>query len=249
MDILYTLLTVVLVVVIFVGHEAGHFVAMRRQGIEVPSAGFGFITGTTITLKKSPWGLKKINLGYVPLGAYVLPSDEGQEKLDKLPYGAYSWCLGAGVWANVMIGFGLMVSANLIMHSWTRALIEFGILVVLWFGRKVFAYIVPYLGVAALALTVWAYIAQPTAGWVEFGTAMHSTGLVKTLTDGAAVSLGMGAFNMIPMTPLDGGKMARHLLRGRVSERADNILVWTGVALVLSTFVYGFLIDVLKALW
>lgn len=109
-------LLVILGIALFVGlvvvHELGHYIAARRNGVDVEEFGIGF--------PPRAWGKKRKNgvlfsLNWLPLGGFVKLKGEHDEDTEKGSYGAASLknktkILLAGVGMNLLVAFILLTA-------------------------------------------------------------------------------------------------------------------------------------------
>lgn len=109
-------LLVILGIALFVGlvvvHELGHYIAARRNGVDVEEFGIGF--------PPRAWGKKLKNgvlfsLNWLPLGGFVKLKGEHDEDTEKGSYGAASLknktkILLAGVGMNLLVAFILLTA-------------------------------------------------------------------------------------------------------------------------------------------
>ena len=77
-----------------------------------------------------------------------------------------------------------------------------------------------------------------------------SAGLAELLMLAAAVSMSLGFMNLLPIPPLDGGKVLieviQLVMRRPLSQRAQNIVSYVGLAFFLFVFVFVLRNDVLR---
>lgn len=106
------IIMLLLLSVLILVHEAGHFLAARFFGIKVDKFGFGLPIGPT--LYETKWGDTKILIHAFLLGGYVsFPDDEKDCELDKdsperflnRPIYQRAIVVSAGVFANVVCAF------------------------------------------------------------------------------------------------------------------------------------------------
>lgn len=222
MTVLWTVLTVVLVITSIVLHEIGHAVALREVGGRVAELGLFF--GKTRWRINHPRLPYPVSIGWIPAGAYVRPHPDDQELLDCLPYRARAWYFGAGPVANLMFGLGLFLIAAFGTGHWVALIVSAVLYLGIWQFRRGFtAYAIPALGVALSGYLSWAMVTHPLGsvlgGPVTVAQATVSTGVCPALATAGWLSVSIGLLNMLPLWPLDGGWTAASLVRLWFPER------------------------------
>lgn len=223
----FTIFIVLLLLALTV-HELSHGIIMRKYGIVVPEAGLGLPLPylPSISIRVSPNFTFKIHPFLI--GAYVRPAEEAQ--IEKLPYREKAHIYGAGIIANFIMGFLMIMPwmiVKLIIHPEARVtnLLILILLVfltfVLWrFGGKISAYVFPFLGVVMVSYLIWSMITigvkeniMGPIGLFKMGLGLVS--LYQATMWGAQVSIGFAMFNLLPLIPLDGGRIAMGFLEDR----------------------------------
>ena len=120
MSIIIMLLLLSLLIIV---HEAGHFIAAKSFGIKVDKFGFGLPLGPTLFEKKV--GDVTVLVHALLLGGYVsfaeddkdcdLPEDSPERFMNK-PIWQRFVVVSAGVFANVVCAFFLVLFSALIWH-------------------------------------------------------------------------------------------------------------------------------------
>jgi membrane-associated protease RseP (regulator of RpoE activity) len=237
---MYALWIALALIVNLVVHEAAHAVAMRHRGIRVVEAGFGFgPTLATWTPRRLGYPLK---FKLLPLGAYVMPAGGEDKRIEALSYRDQTTCYGAGVIANLILaflGYATLMVRRLIVDApdtsytvWSLA-ICLALAAIFWYGRRwVGAYLLPLLGLGVTWLFVSAIIASPTTaigGPISLFSAPQGmavgpvTALQSALVALIIVSVSLGMLNALPISVLDGGRIAATILRRVIGPRASNL--------------------------
>src|SRR5574344_1246933 len=112
------IIMLILLSILILVHEAGHFLAAKAFGIKVEKFGFGLPFGPT--LFKTKWGETEILVHACLLGGYVafpdsdekceLPKDSKDRFLNR-SVGERAVVISAGVFANVVCAFVLVFMA------------------------------------------------------------------------------------------------------------------------------------------
>lgn len=113
MTILLIILGIVLFIGLVVAHEWGHFIAARRNGVEVEEFGLGFppkIWSRRVKTDKSKF---ELSFNLLPLGGFVRMKGESDADVRPGSFGAASLkskikILLAGVTANIVVAFLLL---------------------------------------------------------------------------------------------------------------------------------------------
>lgn len=191
-------LAVLLLAVMILVHELGHYWASRRSGIAVAEFAIGFgprLFG--VVRGETEWTVRLI-----PLGGYVRWYEEGPGAFPDASFGARFRSYLAGPLANFALAFGLLLwlFGPVLGYGPIDALrlgaIEFGRMTTLWFEG--IAQLFQGAGLAGLRGPVG--IAQDTAMAAVAGTESF-------LWIGAFLSLNLGIMNLLPLPILDGGRM------------------------------------------
>lgn len=205
-------------------HEAGHALAALRAGARVNEvlAGLGPVLG-----KRRVRGLL-VSLRAFPVGAGV-DIDDGE--FAALPVGSRLFVLAAGPLANLGAGFLALLAVGLV---WARGLPVLKALVVS------FAFASAALGVfGAALLDPGAVRLMGPVGLFRSVAGLGVPGADGFLLLFAAVSFGVGVFNLVPLFPLDGGRMVLEPFAGRLGlawrKRAERwgAVVVAGLAAVV----------------
>lgn len=215
-------------------HECGHLLAAKLCGIPVnrfslgfgPSA-FGFTLGET-----SYW------LSWIPIGGYVQPAIE-QDAFHELPaYKQITFALGGPI-ANVIAAFiglcvlGLAKSNVSVPGAISLAAAQ------LWTGLQQ-----QVIGLSTLFVDVDQL--SGIVGIVAIGGAHFGFTLTGLLAFSVLINLNLAVLNLLPLPPLDGGRILLCVLEKlyRPAVRVEAPLTIAGWAMVLGLMVYVTVQDV-----
>ena len=215
-------------------HEYGHLLAAKLCGIPVKrfSIGFGPKVFEVKRGETSYW------LSWIPIGGYVLPAIE-QDDFRELPvWKRITFALGGPI-ANIIAAF---------MGLFVLGLSQFNLTV---FGSTLFA-----------ATELWTGLQQQIAGLsalltdvdqlsgivgiVAVGGAQFGFTLTGLLTFSVMINLSLGVMNLLPLPPLDGGRILFCVLEKiyRPVVRAEIPLTLAGWMMVFALMVYVTVQDV-----
>lgn len=116
MSLFLIILGLILFVCLVIVHECGHFIAARRNGIEVEEFGIGFPPRAKIITKKAG---TIFSLNWLPLGGFVKLKGEHDADTEPGSFGAASLgakvkVMVAGVGMNLIMAFGILTILALI---------------------------------------------------------------------------------------------------------------------------------------
>lgn len=102
---------IILFILLVVVHEFGHFVAAKRNGVEVEEFGIGFPPKAKTIAKKNG---TEYTLNWLPLGGFVKLKGEHDDATEKGSYGASSMrakikIIVAGVFMNLVVAYLLIL--------------------------------------------------------------------------------------------------------------------------------------------
>jgi regulator of sigma E protease len=231
-------LTTILIIglLIFV-HELGHLLASWWVGIGVArfSIGFGPVIGS--------WrrGETEYCVSAVPLGGYVLPAIESEEEF-----------LAIAAWRRIVMWLGGPL-ANLVFAGLLLAIASVAI-----DGFSLYRVLVrPWLQVAEQSWYIVTVLPQiflhPSqlsgiVGIVAVGESLVGDGWLRAVQFAVILNLNLAIFNLLPISPLDGGKIFCALLE-KLHPRLARVhtgFAMAGLALLLLLFVYTTVLDVVR---
>lgn len=229
-------------------HEAAHAIAMRRYGVEIKEAGLGIPIPGFIFRFRVPWLSFPLTLSPILLGAYVEPTPRGNQQTNALPYRERALIFGAGVLGNVLVGSLLTIIALFIFKDlgepavYIRLIAMTAIALVIVRFSKLFCSIgIPILGLAFVGLLLYTLIPGLIENFQEsalHGGApadkdpiligpigiTHEATTLKTAIEvfrlAVAISFGIGIFNMLPLLPLDGGRIFGMIIERVLGKQA-----------------------------
>lgn len=218
-------------------HEFGHFLVARWLGqpVEVFAVGFG------PALWSFQWGETRYQLGAIPLGGYVQLQHEDEADYFRIPVGRRIFYLLGGPAANVLIAVPLFAVMNVLLDGFTA----YGMLIapLLQTGQTMLL----------MLLAIPALFFQPeqvsgVVGIVHLGGDFIGMSPVRALHFSALLSLNLAILNLLPVPPLDGGKIALHALEA-IHPRAKRLLIpvsVVGLLLLLGLMLYATVLDVTR---
>lgn len=259
MAIFYSIAALIFVVII---HELGHAYAMIRTGVRIKEISLGFKLPILPSLsfrfnKKIP----RLTLNPLLLGAYVEPSYGGGNKMQNLPYLDVAFVYGAGVWVNVIFALFIFLILEVIPgHAYPAHQLKIGgtpfdivpfilafiIWVLVFFPRFFCAYIVPILGILLAYFFLKVLLADFTMAVGGPITIVKMTSpAMKTWLgiagQAALISLTIGLGNMLPLVPLDGGRIVGCYLKrwfGKSCEMAFGVVGLLCVAMLIAIAIF-----------
>jgi len=215
-------------------HEFGHLLAAKLCGIPVRrfSIGFGPKVFEVKRGETSYW------LSWIPIGGYVLPALELDGFRELPAYKRITFALG-GPTANVIAAFiGLFV----------LGLAQFDLPV---FGATSFAATRLWTGLqqqiaGVSALVMGGEQLSGIVGIVAVGGAQFGSTLISLLTFSVLINLSLAVMNLLPLPPLDGGRILFCVLEKiyRPVARLEVPVTLVGWAMVLALMVYATVRDV-----
>ncbi len=217
----------------------GHFIIAKLFKIRVNEFAIGF--GPTIFSKQK--GETKYALRLIPLGGYV--NLEGEEQRSSLK-GSFSdastlkriLIVSAGAIVNILFGlivYFILVTSTSDIHNGLLAVKDFLLVIVttlknLFTGGISVDQMVGIVGISD--------IVADTSGFREY------------ISITASISLSLGITNLLPLPPLDGGKIVIYLIeaiRGKKFKEETELKIQTlGMALLLVLAIYVTYKDILR---
>jgi len=229
------LLIIVLLGAIILIHELGHLLAAKFCGIPIQRFSVGF--GPRI------WGFRRrgteYRLSLVPLGGYVLPEGESEE--DYLRHPAFRRILFSlgGPLANMIAAFAALSAAY-----WAALGPSFASL-----AARPMADLLRL--VREITLLIPALFSTPeqmsgVVGIVSWGGRPEGMTIAALVSFFVLLNVNLAFFNMLPLPPLDGGKILFALLEKvwRPLQRLHLPMALTGWLLIISLMLYVTVFDV-----
>lgn len=196
-----TYLSVVLTIgLLILIHELGHFLTARAVGLPVAAFSIGF--GPVLVRRQ--YGGVEYRLSAIPLGGYVLADFEDPESYLATPWlRRLAFSLG-GPLANLAAA-ALIYAALALIAAMASGSLEPAAL--LWepLARTGRAFTAILAGLAAIIETPGQLMG--VVGLVVEGGRFVGPEWTKGLTLAAWLSVNLAVFNLLPLPPLDGGKM------------------------------------------
>ena len=234
MTYLFTVL--ILGLLIFV-HELGHLLAAWWTGIRVArfSVGFGPVLWS--------WrrGPTEYCVSAVPLGGYVLPAFESEDEFFAIPVRRRIAMWLGGPLANFIFAAVLLAAAALATDGFSafRVLVHPWLLVTQQSWQIVSMLPMIFLHPSQLSGVV---------GIVTVGESFVDGGPSGAIQFAVLLNLNLAIFNLLPITPLDGGKIFCALLE-KLHPRLARLqtgFALAGLALLLVLLAYTTVLDVMR---
>jgi regulator of sigma E protease len=235
----YGVVILLLGLLIFI-HELGHFLAAKAWGLPVDR----FSLGLGPVLWSRTLGGTRYCLSAIPFGGYVLLGVADESAYLALPLGRRLLFSLAGPLANVLFAlgcYGVLYFLTASGHTLAGALTQ----PVRWTMQSSLAIMAGIAGLFHHSENVSSLV-----GIVAEGGRFVGASLRRFFMLGAHISLSLAVFNLLPLPPLDGGKMLFDVLSracGRLSRfYAPSVLCgWLALA---SLMLYATVQDVWKYL-
>jgi regulator of sigma E protease len=230
----YVLMVLVLGALILI-HELGHLLAAKAASIPIErfSVGFG------PRLLGIRWKGTDYWMSLIPVGGYVLPrNEEGDEFMRISVCRRVLFCLG-GPAAN-------LVAALLSLAALQAAGSDLSLLSVL---VKPFADL--YAVVEQIVAAIPTLFQHPDrmsgiVGIVALGGQLAGSDLSRLLAFSVFLNVNLAIFNLLPLPPLDGGKIAFYMMESvwRPLKCVEVPVTITGWILMLGLMLYATVVDV-----
>ena len=218
-------------------HELGHFLAAKRMRIPIARSSVG--------LGPKVWGFKMGETEYwlsmIPCGGYVLPALKDEEAFDKIPLKRRILFSMAGPAANILGAFLCLSLMNILKLGWSVHSVTYLPLEQIWHMAIQIGSAIPLI------------FSQPEhlsgiVGIVAAGGAQVGLSFVKLLQFSVLLNVNLAVFNLLPILPLDGGKIVMGLLR-KIYEplrRLELPLTVGGWVLLAGLMLYATALDLVR---
>ena len=216
-------------------HELGHF--LMALWMRIPIARFSIGFGPKL------WMFKRKDTEYwlsiIPIGGYVLPKIKDEAELFEIPvHKRMLFTLGGPV-ANILLALLLLGILNTITSGVSFVGIALKPFLQMWKQSSQILLAIPYLFSHSDELS-------GIVGVVAQGGSFVGTDPIKALGFSILLSLNFAIFNLLPVSPLDGGKLVLYLLE-KIHPKLSRLhipLAITGWVLLIGLMVYATVLDV-----
>jgi regulator of sigma E protease len=233
---IYLIIILILGLAILI-HELGHLIMAKwvQMPIQKFSIGFG----------RKLWGVKKgdteYQLSLIPLGGYVLPRIESEEDYWRFPLWRFIFFTLGGVAANVLAAFVCLGVINVWASGFS-------------FSSLVTA---PAVQLADMTTKIVSFIPQlfkkpdeisGIVGIVAFGGEYVGLNIIHILKFSYILNLNLAILNLLPLPPLDGGKIILSLLQKfyQPFQRLQIPLAIAGWLFIIGLIIYVTINDIKK---
>jgi regulator of sigma E protease len=217
-------------------HELGHLLAAKRLGIPIARFSVGF--GPKL------WGFKMGETEYCfslfPCGGYVLPALEN-EAFEKIPLKSrIIFSLGGPV-ANVLGALLCLSLMNIVK-------LGFSVESVIYLPLEQTGNMMVQICTAMPLLFSQPEHLSGIVGIVAAGGAHVGVSFVKLLQFSVLLNMNLAVFNLIPILPLDGGKIVMGVLRKiyQPLRRLEMPLTFGGWVVLLGLTLYATALDITR---
>ncbi len=202
-------------------HEGGHWVAFEAVDIRVDEAALGF--GPVIA--STDVGHTSVAYRLLPIGGYVIPRDHGPHSYESASLLDCAIGEAAGVTGGLLAAFLLLLLSRSVRDAWRES---FGALLRFARGRMPSVPVRTGDGSGLVGpIGIMRGLFQPA-------------GFRMRLEQFIGLNVALSCFNLLPLYPLDGGRMADHVIVVAFGERvsaayisACNILFFALIAYVM----------------
>lgn len=218
-------------------HELGHFLAAKWCNIPIATFSIGF--------GKKIWGFRWGNTQYqvamIPLGGYVLPAIESDELLELPAHRQILFALG-GPLMNIVAAFASIVALNVALdglHVETVFIQPF--LQTQFVIREIFVALISLMhnpealsGVFGI-MAAGGKLSKESLDWLDFCIMLN---------------LNLAIFNLLPMLPLDGGRIVMAILQQSYAplRRLQMPFALAGWLIMFGLMIYTTTLDISKLL-
>lgn len=240
-------------------HEIGHAYAMAKNGVAIGELCVFGVGPKLFTFRLRRWfGETPITIRMIPIMAFVRPV-ENDPIYKGLKFRKRTHIHGAGVIANILFAGLIMVSVGILNHSsaiiWWTAII----CIIIGVFPRITSHLVLPIGIFIMVVLIHFIVSRPlqefqkgSGSLVLVTQEMHKVSaddgktpvnvrLARLFSFAALISLSLGAFNAMPLSVLDGGRIAQDILERafkkhrRMAVSLFHVLTFLPfVALVLS---------------
>ena len=231
------LIFIIILALLVLSHEFGHFIVAKKTGMVVEEFGFGF-PPRLFSIKK---GGTRYSFNALPLGGFVkIKGEEGGFADDPGSFSARPThtrilVLATGVVFNFILGYILFLFLALYDVSWYAI---FG-RAFEYLGLAILLTVQAFWGVLKIALAggdVSSFIAGPV-GIVSIVRDTMSAGLPFLIQLTAFLSINLAIINILPIPALDGGRVFFILIeavsRRKINPKISSIAHAAGFAILL----------------
>jgi regulator of sigma E protease len=218
-------------------HELGHLLAAKRLGIPIARFSIGF--GPKL------WGFKMGETEYwfsmFPCGGYVMPALENEEAFDKIPLKSRIIFSLAGPVANVLGALLCLSLMNIVK-------LGFSVNSVIYLPVEQIGNMMMQICTAIPLLFSQPQHLSGIVGIVAVGGAHVGLNFVKLLQFSVLLNMNLAVFNLLPILPLDGGKIVMGVLRKiyQPLRRLEMPLTVGGWVLLLGLTLYATALDITR---
>ncbi len=220
-------------------HEFGHLLA--AWWMKIPVARFSVGIGPKL------WSFRRGEtdywLSWIPLGGYVLPAVEDHDEFLKVPVGRRLIFAFGGPVANIVLSFCCLAVYNCLQEGLSFWAVSAQPVL------QITSMIGAMLGAIGGLFSGGGEVSG-IVGIVAAGDHFVAGGLINVLRFLNALSISLAVFNMLPMPPLDGGKILMYSLEkvDRRLLRLHEHLTVVGILLLLGLMIYATYGDVSRLL-